>query len=110
VAYEALCLLEEEHLVERSAELGAYMIKRLRALHSPLIKEVRGKGLWIGVELHEKVGSAWNICIKMLSKGILMKDTHQTTIRFAPPLIITQGEVDFVLNAFEEVLREVEEG
>lgn len=108
VAYEALCLLEEEHLVQRSAELGAYMIKRLRALNSPLIKEVRGKGLWIGVEFNENAGSAWDICLKMLDKGVLMKDTHQTIVRFAPPLVITKEELDFALNAFEEVLREVE--
>jgi ornithine--oxo-acid transaminase len=109
VAYEALCVLEEEHLVERSAELGAYMIQRLRAMNSPLVKEVRGKGLWIGVEFHEDHVSAWDVCLKMLSKGVLIKDTHKKVVRFAPPLIITREEIDFALDAFEEVLHELEE-
>ena len=108
VAYEALCLLEDEHLDQRSAELGMYMMDRLRKINSPLIKEVRGKGLWIGVEFHSNLTSAWDICIKMLSKGVLMKDTHETIVRFAPPLIITKDEIDFVLDAFEKVVKEIE--
>ncbi|MBA3813380.1 MAG: ornithine--oxo-acid transaminase [Alphaproteobacteria bacterium] len=108
VAYEALCLLEEEHLDQRSAELGAYMTKRLQALNSPLIKEVRGKGLWIGLEFNENLIMAWDVCLRMLSKGVLMKDTHEKIVRFAPPLIITREEIDFVLKAFEEVMHELE--
>jgi ornithine--oxo-acid transaminase len=107
VAYEALCLLEDEHLDQRSAELGLYMMNRLRKINSPLIKEVRGKGLWIGVEFHKNLTSAWDICKKMLSKGVLMKDTHEIIIRFAPPLTITKDEIDFALGAFEETLEEL---
>lgn len=107
VAYEALCLLEEEHLDRRSAELGLYMVNRLRTINSPLIKEVRGRGLWIGVEFHSNLISAWDICKKMLSKGVLMKDTHEIIVRFAPPLTITKDEIDFALDAFEGVLEEI---
>lgn len=107
VAYEALCLLEEEHLDQRSAELGSYMMNRLRKINSPLIKEVRGKGLWIGVEFESNLTSAWDVCNKMLLRGVLMKDTHGTIVRFAPPLIITKDEIDFALEAFEEVLEEM---
>lgn len=109
VGYEALCLLEEERLDLRSAELGSYMLSRLRNIDSPLIKEVRGKGLWVGVEFHKELVSAWDVCLKMLSKGVLLKDTHDTIVRFAPPLIITQEELDFVIEAFEASLKEIEE-
>lgn len=108
VGYEALCLLEEEHLAERAAELGAYMMKRLRKIKSPLIKEVRGKGLLIGVEFHKDLTSAWDICMKLLEKGVLTKDTHGVIVRFAPPLTITREEIDFVIDAFESVLKEME--
>lgn len=108
VAYEALCLLEDEQLDQRSADLGAYLTRRLRSLTSPLIKEIRGKGLWIGLEFHENLITAWEVCLRMLSKGVLMKDTHGKIVRFAPPLIITRDEIDFVLKTFEEVLAELE--
>lgn len=108
VAYEALCLLEDEHLDQRSAELGLYMMNRLRKINSPLIKEIRGKGLWIGVEFHNNLISAWDVCKKMLPKGVLMKDTHETIVRFAPPLTITKDEIDFALDAFEETLEELQ--
>lgn len=107
VGYEALCVFEDENLAERSAELGAYMMDRLRKINSPLIKEVRGKGLWLGVEFHENLVSAWDICLQMLAKGVLMKDTHETIVRFAPPLTITREEIDFALRVFEEVLQEM---
>lgn len=108
VAYEALCLLEDEHLDQRSAELGSYMIDRLRKIKSPLIKEIRGKGLWIGIEFNRDLVSAWDICKKMLEKGVLIKDTHEIIIRFAPPLTITREEIDFAVDALESVLQEME--
>jgi ornithine--oxo-acid transaminase len=107
VAYEALCILEEDRLDLRAAELGAYMLKRLKALDSPLIKAVRGKGLWAGVDFHNSLVSAREVCEKMLLKGVLVKETHGITIRFAPPLIITQEELKFGLDAFEDVLKEI---
>lgn len=108
VAYETLCLLEEEHLEKRAAELGAYMMERLKALRSPLIKEVRGRGLWIGIEFHKERVSTWDVCLKLLEKGVLTKETHETVIRFAPPLNITKEEIDFAVEAFQSVLHELE--
>lgn len=108
VAYETLCLLEEEHLEERAAELGAYMLECLRKIKSPLIKEVRGKGLWIGVEFNRDRTCVWDICMNLLEKGVLTKDTRETIIRFAPPLTITREEIDFALDAFESVMQEME--
>jgi len=109
IAYEALCLLEEEHLDQHSAELGAYMLERLRGIRSPLIKEVRGRGLWAGVDFDPEFVNAREVCEKMLLKGLLSKETHGTVIRFAPPLIITKEELDFALDAFEAVVRELEQ-
>ena len=109
VAYEALSLLEEEHLDQRSAELGTYMMERLQKIESPLIKEVRGMGLWVGVEFHKHLIAAREVCERMLVKGVLSKDTHETVVRFAPPLIITQKEIDFALDVFEDTLKEIEQ-
>jgi ornithine--oxo-acid transaminase len=108
VAYETLCLLEEEHLEKRSAELGAYMMEHLKKIKSSLIKDVRGRGLWIGVEFHTDLISVWDVCMKLLAKGVLTKDTHETIIRFAPPLNITREEIDFAVEAFESVMKEME--
>lgn len=108
VAYESLCLLEDEHLDQRSADLGAYMMKRLQKINSPLIKEVRGSGLWIGVEFHKHLVSAREVCEIMRLKGVLSKDTHETVVRFAPPLTITRKEIDFGLKVFEATLKEIE--
>ncbi len=108
VAYEALCLLEEEHLDQRSAELGLYMMTRLQRIDSPLIKEVRGRGLWVGVDFHKHLVGAREVCEQMRLKGVLSKDTHETVVRFAPPLIITQEEIDFGLDIFEAALKEIE--
>ncbi|EKE09626.1 MAG: hypothetical protein ACD_16C00130G0031 [uncultured bacterium] len=108
VAYEALSLLVEEKLDQRSAELGAYMLERLKKITSPFIKEVRGLGLWAGVELHKNHITARKVCVKMSEKGVLTKDTHGTVIRFAPPLNVTQEELDFGIDVFEEVLKEIE--
>ncbi len=108
VGYEALCLLEEEHLDARSAELGAYLKEQFENLQSPLIKEVRGLGLWIGVEFHKHHVSAREVCEKMLLNGVLSKDTHETIVRFAPPLTITREELDFAIGAFQKTLRDME--
>ncbi len=108
IAHEALCLLEEEHLDQHSAELGTYMLERLRRIRSPLIKEVRGKGLWAGVEFSPEAISAREVCEKLLLKGVLSKETHSTVVRFAPPLIITKAELDFGLEALEAVVKEME--
>jgi len=108
VGLEALRLIEEEMLVERSAELGAHMIRRLREIKSPLITEVRGRGLWVGVDLDPKRVSARAVCERLMENGILSKETHETVVRFAPPLVITRGDIDWAVDTFAEVLRDME--
>jgi ornithine--oxo-acid transaminase len=97
VAVAALSVIEEEHLPERSQELGAYFLEKLRTIDHPLIKEVRGRGLFIGMELTVK---ARPYCEQLMKLGLLCKETHDNTIRFAPPLIITKEEID---EAFERI-------
>jgi len=101
VAIRALEVIEEENLIENSAELGAYMTDRLRAIDSPHIKEVRGRGLWIGLELDTK---ARPFTEALKEEGILCKETHENIIRFAPPLIITKEIIDWALERIEKVL------
>lgn len=104
VAEEALDVLIEERLAERSAELGAYMLEKISAMNSPHVAEVRGLGLWIGVQLHQQAGGARAFCIALQEQGMLCKETHEHTIRFAPPLVIEKSEVDWALERIEKVL------
>ena len=103
IGLEALAVIEEEHLVEKSAEMGAYLIERLRAMRSNVVTDVRGKGLWVGVEVDTQVVSARAICDSLLAEGILSKDTHGTVLRFAPPLTITRDEIDWGMERIERV-------
>jgi ornithine--oxo-acid transaminase len=102
VARTALRVLVEEKMVERSAELGSYVIARLKSLRSSDIEEVRGKGMWIGIELHSP---ARPYCEALKQEGILCKETHDHVIRIAPPLVITREEIDW---AFERIKKVVE--
>jgi ornithine--oxo-acid transaminase len=102
VARTALRVLVEEKLPERSAELGAYFLEKLRTLRSSDLKEVRGLGLWIGIELHSK---ARPYCEALKEEGILCKETHDRVIRIAPPLTITREEIDW---AFEQIKKVIE--
>ena len=104
VAVAALDVLEDEDLVERSRTLGAAFLSRLRNVHSPVVKEVRGRGLFVGVELTTK---ARPYCERLKQEGLLYKETHDTTIRFAPPLVIREDELDWALARIERVLAEV---
>ncbi|PID84659.1 MAG: ornithine--oxo-acid transaminase [Chloroflexi bacterium] len=97
----ALQVIADEKLVERSCELGAYFKGRLERIESDVIKEVRGKGLFIGVELHVPARS---FCESLRECGILCKETHETVIRFTPPLVITKEEIDWALGHIEAVL------
>lgn len=106
IGYEALCVLEDEKLVERSAELGDYLIQKLKALNSPAIQDIRGRGLWVGVEVNPKKVSARNICERLMAKGILSKETHETTIRLAPPLVIDKAEIDWAVGCLADVLED----
>ncbi|HET7594118.1 MAG TPA: aminotransferase class III-fold pyridoxal phosphate-dependent enzyme, partial [Stellaceae bacterium] len=108
VGLEALRVLEEEGLVERSRVLGEHMLQRLRRIKSPVLKEVRGRGLWAGAEIDGRFGDARAACERLLAKGVLSKETHDTVIRLAPPLVIARQDLDWALDRFEEVVRELE--
>ena len=108
VGLAALDLIVEERLAARAAELGAHFMARLRELRSPLIREIRGLGLLIGVDLDPRFASARVACERLMLRGILSKDTHGTVIRFAPPLIITRADIDWTVRELGEVLRELE--
>jgi len=101
IARTALRVLAEEKLVERSAELGGYFLAKLKDLRSPLIKEVRGRGLWIAVELHT---AARKYCEALKEEGVLCKETHGRIIRIAPPLVIKREEIDWAVERFQRVL------
>ena len=103
VANAALNVLVEEKMVENSAEMGTYFLEALRQIDSPLIKEVRGRGLMIGLELKPEAGGARPYCERLKDSGILCKDTHNDIIRISPPLVIQKDEIDWALERFESV-------
>ena len=104
IARTALAVLVEEKLPENSAKLGAYLMKKVKTIKSKWIKEVRGKGLVIGIELTKESGGARKFCEKLANEGILCKETHDMVIRLAPPLIITKEEIDFAFVKIKKVL------
>ena len=89
-------------MIENSATLGKYFLDRLREIASPHIKEVRGLGLWIGLEM---TGAARPYCEKLKDAGILCKETHEHVIRFAPPLVITKDEIDWAVERVKKVVQ-----
>jgi ornithine--oxo-acid transaminase len=101
VARAAIQVLLDEKLVERSAELGEYFLAKLRAIKSPVVREIRGRGLWIGVEL---TVAARPYCERLMQAGMLCKETHDHVIRLAPPLVITREEIDWAVERLEKVL------
>jgi len=103
VARAALKVLVDERLVERSAELGAYFLARLRTLKSPVIKEVRGRGLWLAIEL---TCASRPYCERLKDAGLLCKDTHDTIIRLAPPLVITREDIDWAFDVLKRVIED----
>jgi ornithine--oxo-acid transaminase len=105
VARESIKVIREEKLVENSALMGEYFIERLVEIPSPHIKEVRGKGLLIGVELKNEAGGARRFCEVLMKKGILAKETHEKVIRFAPPLIIKKEDIDWAIPRIRETLQ-----
>jgi ornithine--oxo-acid transaminase len=107
VGLEALQVIEDEKLVERSRVLGAHMHARLRAIKNPALKDVRGRGLWAGAEIDPNYASARDVCNRLLAKGVLSKDTHGTVVRLAPPLVIARTDLDAALDRLEETLNEV---
>jgi len=105
VARTALRVLVEEGMIENSARMGSLFMDGVRRIDSPLVKEVRGKGLMIGIELAPEAGPARQFCEQLMKLGMLCKDTHEHTIRIAPPLIIAKEEVEWALERLESVLR-----
>lgn len=101
VSIAALDVIEEENLVDRSLKLGNYFVERLKEINNPIIKEIRGRGLFIGVELTEPARS---YCEKLKENGLLCKETHDTVIRFAPPLVINEEELDWAIDRIKRVL------
>jgi ornithine--oxo-acid transaminase len=104
VALKALEIMQRDTYAKNSADLGAYFLMKLRALKSPLIKEIRGRGLWIALEIDPEKASARGICEALMKHGVLSKETHATVVRLAPPLIIQKAEIDFAVAAIEKVL------
>ena len=106
VGLTAIDVLLEERLADRAAEMGAYLLRRLKAIASPVICDVRGKGLLIGVELDPKRVPAREFVETLLRHGVLSKDTHGTVARFAPPLVVTREELDWGVERICAALRE----
>ena len=104
VARASLRVIVEEKLVERSAEMGEYFADQLAEIPSPHVKEVRGKGLLIGVELHPEAGGARRFCEALMKEGILAKETHSNIIRFAPPLVIDRETIDWAIERIRPIL------
>ncbi len=104
VGLEALNILVEDKLAERSADLGEYFLKKLRTIKSSLVTDIRGKGLFIGIAIDPKKATARDVCLKLLEHGVLSKDTHATVVRLAPPLIITREQLDEVVQIIKDVL------
>lgn len=106
VGLEALKVLEEEKLAGRAALLGPIFMDGLRDIPSPLIKDVRGRGLLVGVEVDTAKVSAKDLCTKLRHLGLLTKETHETVLRFAPPLVINKSQLDFAVELVARVLSE----
>jgi len=97
-------VLKEENLIENAALMGDYFQDQLRKINSPYVKDIRGKGLLIGVELKHEMGGARAFCEKLMKLGLLCKETHEHVIRFAPPLVVTREEIDWALERIRKVL------
>jgi ornithine--oxo-acid transaminase len=104
VGLEALNVLMDERLIQNAEKMGEYFMAKLREIRSPVIKDIRGKGLLIGVEIDTTKISAREICLKLLKAGILSKETHETVIRFAPPLVITTTQIDEAMEKIGKCL------
>jgi ornithine--oxo-acid transaminase len=104
VASAALDVLVDEQLVEKTAELGKHFEARLKGLKTDKVKEIRCIGLWAGVELKPEAGGARKYCYALKDRGMLCKDTHENTIRLAPPLVITKAQLDWAVDQLEAVL------
>ncbi|HPP23323.1 MAG TPA: ornithine--oxo-acid transaminase [Candidatus Saccharicenans sp.] len=105
VAREALRVIQDEHLVEQAAEKGTYFLEKLKTIKSRHIKEIRGRGLLIGIELYPEAGGARRFCEALMNERLLCKETHENVIRFAPPLIISKRELDWAFKKIKKVFK-----
>ncbi len=105
VARKVIEILKTGRYQENARQAGAYLLEQLRAIGSDKIKEIRGRGLWVGIEFKVEAGKARDYCEKLLHEGMLCKDTHEQTMRLAPPLCITKDELDWALERLRKVLR-----
>ncbi len=103
IAHKSLDIMERDQYLQNSASLGKYFLEQLKTISAPCIKSVRGLGLWIGVELDPAYKSGRAVCEALMEKGILSKETHETVVRFAPPLIITKNQIDDAIGIIEQV-------
>ena len=108
VGLEALKILVEEKLPERSKEMGDYLVGQLHGLNSPLISDIKGRGLFVGIEIDPALCSAREICEALMHHGLLSKETHETVVRLAPPLVINREEIDWAVEQISEVLNEMD--
>ncbi len=103
-------MLFDEHLIERAAAEGAHLLARLSTIRSPLVREVRGKGLFVGLEVDRARITARDVVDRLLARGILSKDTHGTVVRFAPPLVIDRNALDWAVEEVRAVFAELGDG
>jgi ornithine--oxo-acid transaminase len=108
IGLEALDVLVEEDLAAASASNGEYLMKQLRGIDSPLVSEIRGRGLFIGLEIDPSRASARRVCELLMSRGVLSKETHATVVRLAPPLVISRSEIDIAVNQISDVIGEMD--
>jgi ornithine--oxo-acid transaminase len=108
IGLEALNILIEDELPAKSAELGDHFMAELRKIDSPLIREVRGRGLFIGIEIDSSLASARTICEALMERGLLSKETHETVVRLAPPLIISLTEINWAISQISDVIEETD--
>jgi ornithine--oxo-acid transaminase len=104
VGSAAIDVLKDENLVEKSAEMGSYLMSRLKEIRSPKVEEIRGRGLMVGIEVKKTYGNVRGLCERLADLGVLMKDTHEQVIRITPPLVIQKEELDWMIEKVQQVL------
>ena len=109
VGLEALNILMEEDLSRNSARMGRHLLDELRKIDSPVIREVRGRGLFVGLDIDPEFASARAVCEALMRRGMLSKETHQTVVRLAPPLVIGKAELDWAVSQIREVIADIDE-
>ncbi|MGR9092691.1 MAG: ornithine--oxo-acid transaminase [Gammaproteobacteria bacterium] len=109
VGLEALNIIVDEQLADNSARMGDYLLAALQGIESPIIRDVRGRGLFIGMEIDPEFASARAVCEALLERGLLSKETHATVVRLAPPLVIGKAELDWAVDQIREVIARIDE-